>query len=449
MRHSSLVVAAILPIAFAVFEPLLPNQTMPPSWAAPKSDKSKSDNAAAFFKAFDEQDLFVDERLFNQSRGEQSRDEQASEIAATQALVYARCQSLPQCLNLIRDYRLYEKPDLTSDALANLTLAAYLSKDKKLAVRFFQKLQKAAPNKSLTENLALMLAIPYTVLDNEESAKNLLKKMSSLSWGNDDETARILVARLTAAYQTLSSETAYRTIQEILKKKGTDSAVLIICAENLRKQARYQEAIKLLDRLLSKRNNHWWGRELRARIYMDLYEAGPAAADCKQLLKQATLPSEHKHILGLMSRIYEHSSDYFNAYKAQSLLLRETAGKAAAPPNPNISRELARSSPKLLLQKGELAVKCLDRLDANELREISTDMEALLYYKPNNLPALYVLACVQRKLGLNAKALKNINLGLAAQPDYAPWYEERAEVWQGLGQKEQAKKDLEKAKSLR
>ena len=122
MRHSSLVVAAILPIAFAVFEPLLPNQTMPPSWAAPKSDKSKSDNAAAFFKAFDEQDLFVAERLFNQSRGEQSRDEQASEIAATQALVYARCQSLPQCLNLIRDYHLYEKPDLTSDALANLTL---------------------------------------------------------------------------------------------------------------------------------------------------------------------------------------------------------------------------------------------------------------------------------------------------------------------------------------
>lgn len=101
MRHSSLVVAAILPIAFAVFEPLLPNQTMPPSWAAPKSDKSKSDNAAAFFKAFDEQDLFVAERLFNQSRdeqsrSEQSRDEQASEIAATQALVYARCQSLPQ-----------------------------------------------------------------------------------------------------------------------------------------------------------------------------------------------------------------------------------------------------------------------------------------------------------------------------------------------------------------
>ncbi|MBX9942375.1 MAG: hypothetical protein K2Y32_24145 [Candidatus Obscuribacterales bacterium] len=448
MRRSFLVVAAVsLPLLLAAFEPLLPNR-LSQAAAANKSDKAKLETAALFFKAVKEEDLFIGERLFNKIRQELG-SEQDSEIVAAQALLYARCQSLPQCLNLIRDSRLTEKPNLTSEALANLTLAAYLSKDKNLAMQFFQKLKKAAPQKSLTEHLAILTTIPYTVLDNEAEAKNLLKKMSNLSWGDNDGTARILLTRLTASYQTLSSETAYRTIQEILKKKGSDSAILIICAENLRKQARYQEAIKLLDRLLSKRNNHWWGRELRARIYMDLYEAGPAAADCKELLKQAASPSDRKHVLGLMSRIYEHSSDYFNAYKAQSELLLIGAAKTTQTTEPAISRELARSSPKLLLQKGELAVKCLDRLDKKELVQIATNMEALLAYKPNNLPALYVLACTQRKLGLNSQALKNINLGLSSQPDYAPWYEERAKVWQGLGQKDQARRDLEKAKSLR
>lgn len=316
--------------------------------------------------------------------------------------------------------------------LASRAWVLQRNKNFSLALFSAKKAVKIRPN---ARNLAILSEILNALGDTTESEQSLEKARRL-----DPDSFDVVVATTRISISKLKKEEALSALNKYLKKHPKDLRALMFRSEIFTTLGRYRDCIADLSLVLKSKPNHAFALQKRAEEYKKNKEYPLAIADIRRLVLLDLNDSMTIIAYNTMADCQEKTGDLKGALDSRSKVAAIELGK----------RDLKKIT-AATLNGGfvkDILECCRLEVQLKQYESALRKLDAILLAYPNSTHARELRANAFEGLSRWSDALSDWDRLVGRQSSFPKWYENRARVYQKLGNSEAARRDLDTARKL-